>query len=405
MINNIQFKYILLIIIFLIFILLPFFGGLLQVKGEGEALQNRRLNQLPEINIDSIRSGLFGKKFNEYVWDHLPLRSQLITVDHWIDYYVFRDSPVPDKVLLGRDGWLFLYSAVMEWPRENAEQVDFFVKLALDATGLQKKCGKQIFIVPSPNKASIYPEFLLDDNRSQYLHYSSIYRERLQAAASAGAQSLLLLWEPFVLEKEKLLNGSELNKQFPDRLCYLFRPRDRHFSWETSLLQAQKVAEAIAPGKWNNSYYGAYFSEYKIEKSEMAKLYIKINLPEPYVTFDEIQYLNDLSIIKTDIPVEKTNGRIISFKINSSNGQNNFLPKRIVVIHDSFFDQSRFFLAPYFQESVFMNWNVMRNMPVFMNEIRKADILVIQSVEGHWSWRYPQLKYILDDLAKGSNQG
>ena len=96
-------------------------------------------------------------------------------------------------------------------------------------------------------------------------------------------------------------------------------------------------------------------------------------------------------------PVAMTNRFHETFSV----GKNPFiepLAKKVVVIHDSFFDQSRFLLAPYFKESIFMHWMVFKNFRFFMNAIRKADILILQSVEDRWQVRYERLERILTEL-------
>ena len=141
---------------------------------------------------------------NEYIWDHLPLRTNLLKADHWIDYHIFNDSPVLDKVLIGRDDWLFFYPAVMEWPQKNSQQVEKFIALAQKATAVQKKTGKEIILIPSPSKTSIYPEFLPDYHQNAYRQNAAQFHERLDMVAP-DTKSLLLLWKPFQNEKERLL--------------------------------------------------------------------------------------------------------------------------------------------------------------------------------------------------------
>ena len=385
-------------ITFLLFLALPQFGILFNLDSEREELQNRALNSLPKMNMKSLLSASFGKELNDYIWDHLPLRSRLLQADHWIDYHIFNDSPIPDKVIMGRDQWLFFYPSVMDYPQKSAQQVETFVALARKVTELQRRIGTEIIIIPSPAKASIYPEFLPDYHQKEYVKHASIFHERLEAAAS-DVKSLLLLWAPFRNEKERLLRSKQTNPSITWGTHYLFRPRDRHYSWETSIFQAKKIIDKIAPGRWQDNIYDDYFTQYKYEKSEMESRFMKIHLPELYTTLLTKKYLEAFSITQKIYPVEMTNRSKVTF----TTGINPIikpLTKRVVVIHDSFFDKSMFLMAPYFKESVYMHWRLSDNFPLFMKTVKKADILIIQSVEGRWYWGFQVLMRILRELDK-----
>jgi hypothetical protein len=380
--------------------MLPQFEFFFNLNSEGEMLQNRPLHSFPKINIMSLMSASFARGLNEYIWDHLPLRENFLSFDHWIDYYIFNDSPIPEEVLLGKEEWLFLYPSVMDWPKKNAQEVEKFVKLSRIATELQRKTGKQILIIPSPSKASIYPEFLSNYHQKEYLKFASIFHKQLQTAA-LNTNSLFLLWEPFRNEKNRLLNNKQTSSPINSRTRFLFRPRDRHFNWETSVFQTKIIIDRIFPGAWNNNIYDNYFDQYKFQKSEMEKRFIKINLPEPYHTFLFENFMKEFQIVKEEYPVKKTKGNIVVFKAGITTDIKP-LPKKLVVVHDSFFVQSQLLMAPYIKESTYMHWSISENFSFFMETIIKADILIIQSVEDAWSWRLDLLERILKELYNNS---
>ena len=388
-------------IAFMTFLLLPQFGILLNIQGEGENLQNRTLSQFPAISIKAVSSASFGEKINEYVWDHLPLRSQFIKVDHWIDYYIFHDSPIPEQLMLGKDGWFFLYDTVITWPKKNAQYANQLVTLAREATQIQKKTGIEIVIVPSPSKASIYPEFLTDYYQKEFTRHASIYQNELEAAATSDATSLLLLWDPFRKEKARLLQDNQACIEIEKSLCYLFRPRNRHFDWDTAIFQARIIIERIAPGKWQNNLYSMYLDpQLKYRQSEMEVRFIRVDLPEAYVNFQSRKFLDVYSIQQEVFPIKGTN---MKFDVFKTDPQSPIQPvqKRVVVIHDSFMNQSKFLITPYFQESIFMHWAVSHgNISLFTETIGKAEILILEGVEGFWYNRLKILNEILEELAQ-----
>lgn len=381
-------------LLFFFFLMLPQIGLLFGFKGPGTDLESRKLNTFPKTSIKSILSTQFSAEFNAYIWDHLPLRAQLLSLDHWIDYHLFKDSPIPEKVLVGKNGWLFLYPTVMEWPTSNVRKIDEFIAQIQRADRLQTKIGKQIFIVPSPCKASIYPEFLNDGERKSFSRYAAVYRERLEKTAETST-SLLLLWKPFLEEKSRLLQQKKPADATAARLHYLYRPRDRHFSWETAILQAKCIVEKISPGMWQSDRMKHYLSPYYLSISEMQRRFLKIQLLELYTHLEIARYFEMFDLHLTTQPIGKTH-YVIKHYTSGRAGGITPIAKHVVIVHDSFFDLSSFFLPPYFRETTFLHWNTMQNFSRFMKTLQKADILVFQSVEGQWHARIKHLAKIFD---------
>ncbi|MEN8155160.1 MAG: hypothetical protein ABFR75_14175 [Acidobacteriota bacterium] len=388
---------ILIIFFFILFLLLPQIGKLFNIKGEGKNLENRTLASFPEINRNSLFSASFGKKMNEYIWDHFPLRSILLKMDHWIDYHVFRDSPVPEKVILGKKEWLFLSNPIDNLVGKNAEKIDLFKFVFSNTLKAQKKSNIRIIILPSPSKASIYPEFLPEQYKDKHLQEHNIFEKSLNKISSKN-KSLLLLWETFRKRKKQLLTKRSSNR-IEKRTRYLFQPRDRHFHWETSLLQSKKVIDTIAPGKWKKDMFSSYFSGYKFKESELAKGFLKIRLMEPY---KEIYLKEMFKAFNFKIEFKTFSDSKHKYFVFRSDISNKFTPlkKKLVVIHDSFFEQSKFFIAPFFTRSTFLHWRFFKNSKLFMKIVRDADILVIQSVEGRWHLRLFKLNKILKSLKR-----
>ena len=384
-------------VMFIVLLLLPQFGLLLNMRDEGENIQNRIPAQFPAVSSASLLSALFSERLNEYVWDHLPLRSRLLSADHWIDYYVFKDSPVPEQVLLGRNGWLFFYYSVMIWPRKNAQIVEQFIALARRAQSIQKKTGMEIIIMPSPSKASIYPEFLTDYQQSEYTPYASAFHDQLVMEASSDVTTLLLLWDAFRQKKARLLDEKFECAGIDKGACYLFHPRSRHFGWETAIYQAELIVDRMAPGIWRNDFYEPFLTKVNFRASEMQQRFIKIDLPESYIDFRINEFLGEHEVSKTTRTIEKTDYRAIYFE-TKDNATIRPVPKRVVVIHDSFMNKSMYLLIPYFQEMIFMHWNISDNKAFFSETIREADILLIEAVEGFWHFKLNILGRIIEEL-------
>ena len=383
---------------FSIFILLPQLGLFFEIDNEGVAFENRKLRDFPSITMEFFIEASIGEKINNYVWDHMPMRSVFLRADHWIDYHVFADSPVPEKVLLGKGRWLYLYPSVMIWPEKNNQSVKNFIDIAMRFKEIGKKNSVDYVFIISPSKASIYPEHLRDRNRLKFNRSFLEFQEKLQELEQ-NANNIVLLWKSFVEEKKRLLEIHKNVSSGVDGTQYLFRSRDRHFSWEAAIFQSKQIVERLVREDWKDSNLSNYFTGYELERSELEKRFLKINLPEPYQTFFGGKYMRDMGLEREVRSIGKGQANLVVY---SAKGGNQIIPseKKLLVIHDSFLAKSSFFIAPYFRESVFMHWSTLDDIKLFSEEAASADILVMQSVEGHLHFRLATIENILVELNK-----
>jgi hypothetical protein len=127
--------------------------------------EQRVLAEMPKLNRDSIT--LFSKKFENFYQDNFGFRQTLITLASKIKYTIFQSSPIPDKVSIGKDNWLFLsgrfYGITQELTRENLydsmslkEQVKTWEERKQELNNKNIKYYKAFW----PDKYYIYPEFM-----------------------------------------------------------------------------------------------------------------------------------------------------------------------------------------------------------------------------------------------------
>ncbi|MEN8155135.1 MAG: hypothetical protein ABFR75_14045 [Acidobacteriota bacterium] len=388
---------ILITISFLLFLLLPQAGLLFNFVGEGEEFQNRKLSPYPEISAESVFSSSFGLEMNSYIWDHFPLRSDLLKIDHWIDYHIFKDSPVPDKVLIGKEDTFFIYQSITKYPKNNLSSLNKYKEIFTKAAEIHRKRKPKIFFVFSPSKASLYPEFLPDSFKKKYLVGDKKFRSELEEY-SGKTKNILLLWDAFNKRKNELSSKSP-QTDIDKRLRYLFRPYDQHFHWETAIYQAKLIVDFLAPGKWKGETFNKYFTNYKYEKSEIEKRFFKIDLPEPYKEFIHKDFFSAFNIWQ--IGRKSPNGleKYIEFK---KKGPEKITPlnKNLVVIHDSFLFKSKYFITPFFKRSVFIKWKKHKVSDFFIPIIKNADIILLHGFESHFFAKLKSIEKILDNLGK-----
>jgi len=385
-------------LIFVLWLLLPHISPIFKFKAQDKYFQNRYLYSLPKIEIASILSSSFGKDMDKYIWDHLLFRAFFLEVDHWIDYHVFNDSPLPELITIGKDGWLFYYPAITTHPKINLEQVGRFAESVRLAGILEKQLGLDILFLVSPIKPSIYPEFISDAGLKYFNLYFPKFQRRLEDIAS-DTDDILLLWDSFRMERDRLFRQNDLDSENTGKSRYLFSPKGEHYDWDLSIFQAKCIVEKLAPGKWRDNLYDDYLTPYRLEQSEMAKL-LNIYLPEPARSFNSDKFFKSFAI-----NVVKGESEGLHIYTTGKNPYIDPVPLRIMFIHDSFMQKSYPFLLPYFKESIFINWSSIDKLfTPALNEIRSVDILVIQRIDESWFNRYDILERILKELDPRSTE-
>lgn len=146
---------------FLCACLIPSLGML--VLPEEPAAANQTLAPPPSLRAED--GGLNPQALDEaadYVADHFALRQRLITANAHLEGLLFQTSS-QDKVLMGKDGWLFYRETVDDYlhtdPLSGRELFGAARTLAL-LTEYAQSQGASLTFTVAPNKASLYPQYL-----------------------------------------------------------------------------------------------------------------------------------------------------------------------------------------------------------------------------------------------------
>ena len=115
------------------------------------------------MNKRSIIDGSFANGVENYWADHFGFRDFLIKVNNTINLKVFNKAPT-QEIILGKDNWLFLTNEQPDFEKKSmhSEEIELVVKkLENFAQALERK-NIEFFFFVSPNKSTIYPEYLSD---------------------------------------------------------------------------------------------------------------------------------------------------------------------------------------------------------------------------------------------------
>ncbi|WP_326511626.1 alginate O-acetyltransferase AlgX-related protein [Clostridium intestinale] len=153
------------IIVIFILMLIPLTG--LKKSGGNLESENRRKSEKPKIMKDKSFNSDLGRDTENWVNDNVLFREELSGINSFINIKLFKSSPNEDKVLVGKDNWLF-YSGEksLEFYRNSklySEEELLKIKnnLLKHKAYLDNFNCKMILMIP-PNKETIYNEYYPD---------------------------------------------------------------------------------------------------------------------------------------------------------------------------------------------------------------------------------------------------
>ena len=153
-----------LILIFVMSIYIPLFGGVLRWDISDTIDEKRTLARCPVIGIDPIKD--IPDKFESFYKDHFGFRNGLIRSHNWIRYKLFKGASY-GKVFFGKGNWLFLAKSgtisdyLGQDPLTTDELEIWKDNLEQRHQWLSERGIRYLFVI-APNKLTIYPEMLPD---------------------------------------------------------------------------------------------------------------------------------------------------------------------------------------------------------------------------------------------------
>lgn len=130
--------------------------------------ENRVAQEKPVFRLEEYDT--YADAYEGYYNDALPFRSQLVTWNSCVEYFVFRDSPNASAVIVGDDNWLF-YSSVQDGDpiscykghqllsEEQLQQIAFNMQ---QTDAYMTAQGIEFVLFIAPNKERMYSEMMPD---------------------------------------------------------------------------------------------------------------------------------------------------------------------------------------------------------------------------------------------------
>lgn len=321
--------------------------------------ENRKLAEFPDMKPDFEELPTFVEKFESYYNDHFGFRNSLIRLNFFVKYKLLGISP-SDKVIVGKNGWLFNAS--------DGEMYDYRGMPEFDETMLQKSVAfierkrqfleqrgiKYIFVI-APNKSTVYRELMPD----------SINRLRTGTVTDDLVSCLRKHSNVTVIDLRQALLTCKNMRQ-------VYYKTDSH---------------------WNA--YGAFAAYQEIVKP-LVKWFPNIKSLElsDFTTVDKINYRGDLArliggtgFIKDEFVGIKPSKPFKAKRVEVPNGplvmtQNGQQLPRAVIFRDSFFDELAPFISENMDYSVYYPHQWDYQTPIFnILETQHPDVVIEEVVE------------------------
>ena len=313
---------------------------------------NQVLADKPDILLNNGEFNL--KVLNEtsdYVADHLGMRQELITVNNILNAKVFGVS-VQDKVVLGKDDWLFYAETMDDYLNTNhmtdGELFAAAKSLSLLSEYTQNK-GAKLFFTVAPNKATLYPEYLPDLGEP--------------LSGEHNLQSLIKWLDNLNVTYIDLLTPLSSEQDI------LYYKTDSHWTEQGAALAHDVLIKAM--GKEDQMPF--FNGDIELGKGKLGDLYTMLY---PSGTNDEQNMIYkrkfDFSYVR---PIRSVEDQIIETQSSKSG--------RLFMFRDSFGNSLHTYLADAYGYAVFS-----RAMPYNMTllEQYQADTVLIEICERNLNW-------------------
>ncbi len=152
-------------VLFIAFIFFSLTDKMLNFTKDIENNENKKATEKPEFDINHLDN--FPSKYEAFFNSNFTLRNYFIKYFNQAVITYLGKSPLPDKVIFGKNDWLFYGDKHLDFYRgierfEKDELIDMKKELFYRYEYLKKRGIKYYFII-LPTKYTIYPEYLNDD--------------------------------------------------------------------------------------------------------------------------------------------------------------------------------------------------------------------------------------------------
>lgn len=189
---------------FCLFLILPSFDAMFDIDEATPLKEMRMLNTIPGFpkNLDDLKE--FPATFEDGFNDQFGFRNRLLRLNSYLHVAFLSTTPLPEKVVLGNDRWLYYSGEALNNYRHfpGASTVREWRDMLQARHEWHEKHGIKFLFVIAPDKHSIYPENIPE--QYSVVREKSMYDELIEELKRDSDVSFLDLRAPLIAHKEPL---------------------------------------------------------------------------------------------------------------------------------------------------------------------------------------------------------
>lgn len=341
--------------------------GLLPVP---DLQEKRKLAEKPVLDPSFLDP--FPKDYESYYNDHFHWRNGLIRLKNYINYYTFKQSSLPDEVLIGEEDWLFksgfqldIYTGKFQFTNRDLESIAAELKRR---KALVEAAGAKYYLCIPPQKHSIYPEYL--PNTVQRFNAQTCTEQLIDHLSLHTDIDYIDLFGPIRARKEQT-----------DSLLY--HVTDHHWNDIAALLAAKVMLNHLRKdfptlGRINQKDYTFNYAEFEgMTLAQMLGIEKQVRERAP-VLGPKIKFQAKDSIRQYTAPHDFpfVSDYVVDKRIQGSSAPALFM------VRESFASATILPLSEHFSRSFYLfdNWKHNFNAPIFTAE--QPDIYIQMIWEG-----------------------
>lgn len=155
-------RYVVTISSFFILVLFFFINQSTNIVSDIDYDENKKKNEKPIFNINYLDN--YPKQYEAYLSDNFSLRGLFLKYIGDINTNLWKKSPKPDKLIIGKEKWLFNVDKELNFYLGKTYFTDEELQIILDEFLYRKETlhnmGIEMHMVINPTKYSVFPEYL-----------------------------------------------------------------------------------------------------------------------------------------------------------------------------------------------------------------------------------------------------
>lgn len=334
---------------------MPFWGMTFYKASDND--ENR--NKMPFKRVKNPR------RMNIYILENHAFREEFSKAYFSFMLDVCNESPLPDRVVIGKEGWYYLgddvkvYSKTLGLIAPDQEKIDRICNVVSEMKLFCDSLGVDFYFAIAPNKGTIYPEYLpLKPNDTKHEKYFVIPQLREKYNINAIDLSL-----PILEKKDSV------------RLYY---KKDSHWNHYGGFLAAKYLMDSVSEShdvrRLKEEDYDILRLPYDYLISDLTKMLKRKSYDEDFAVERKE---------KQDVEREEQEGSAERPNIVYVKNRNNIGKSTAFVVRDSFFSVMLNPVSESLSETTFI-WGGGFDKQLLLEEIKKKgkpDFILVESVE------------------------